>query len=179
MSYTNVQINNDRGFNVKSIYQLGILCICFCIFIISFAIYNSTDYDSSSGSNYIPTDIIKAKNDNVKFEKEFAQAKLNYLEKQKHPNYTIRENNNKLSDYYDRGGVKTSKFNKLSGREPENVKLSHPTQVLVNKEPKEYRDKEYKKVQKMLRYDDWIDEVPYINQKEVDATPPPILEKEW
>ena len=154
---------NRLQFSIKQFYQLVGILVLGLIFIIYLNIQTSNNYTLP----YIPDakhlQIEKEKSEQLRI--DLIQAKENFTWKVNHP---IPELHTGLKNmWYDRYGIeKDVQRNKYGAKINSQVKKVEPNLIVPNK-----------KQQKMIKYEDWIDEVDTPQVKPIDPDPI-ILQKE-
>lgn len=142
--------------NIKNIIQMSALVLLSLVFIIYMAFKHSKDFDPVSPQNFIPSDIQMEKTKYANLEKDMVRVKEVMIYKMEHPTpipYTpprkymyggwVNIDNTPKNSF----GVVIKKPG-LGQQDKTKPNIVGVTQGVPKKQP-----------QKMIRYDDWVDEV--------------------
>ena len=144
---------NQRGFSFWSIVQLCGMLICGMIVFIGMMFYHTHDWDVTSPENFIPSNVAKERN-KVERNKEdmiWLTEKIRYA-----INHPIPELHTGLKKY---GSVSDTNFNTAFStiNRDKFKKLKSETQTIIQYNGLQVEGSSKPK-QKMIRYEDWIDE---------------------
>ena len=155
--------------NLKSIFQLAGMFISGLVFIIVLSVIHKKDYDTSYDFVSVGKDaILDEKRKVIQLEKDLTQAKAIYKYKMEHPTPVPQTPLRK----YGYGGWTIVDENKPKNKFGMVIKT--PTKPIVNQavstQANMYNSPVQKKTQKMVRYEDWVDEVEVLqNPKPEDS----------
>lgn len=155
--------------NLKSIFQLAGMFISVLVFIIVLTVIHKKDYDTSYDFVSVGKDaILDEKRKVIQLEKDLTQAKAFYKYKMEHPTPVPQTPLRK----YGYGGWTVVDENKPKNKFDMVIKT--PTKPIVNQavstQTNIYNSPVQRDTQKMVRYEDWIDEVEVLqNPKPEDS----------
>lgn len=145
---------NRMTINLKVILQLIGMVVSGIIFIIILTIYHKRDCDPADPSHYVPSDIMAEKQKFIQMDKDLKVVKEQVAWNIAHP--TIHPQTPPRKYTYggwvnlDNTPIQKNKFGMVIKDKP---KVATPVVSAVPVSPVQ------KKTQKMVRYEDWVDEV--------------------
>lgn len=155
--------------NLKSIFQLAGMFISVLVFIIVLTVIHKKDYDTSYDFVSVGKDaILDEKRKVIQLEKDLTQAKAIYKYKMEHPTPVPQTPLRK----YGYGGWTVVDENKPKNKFDMVIKT--PTKPIINQavstQTNIYNSPVQRDTQKMVRYEDWVDEVEVLqNPKPEDS----------
>ena len=138
------RIENPRGFSFISFIQLCLLLIIGMVVFIGLMFFNSDDWDPTSGKNFVPSNVAKERNKVNRNEEDI--------------NWLIGKIQNAIDNPIPELHTGLRGFNKPENLNLFGVKIIEKKEVPVNI-VNTMNIVQQKPKQKMIRYEDWVDEV--------------------